>query len=62
LAAPDPVFTLIEMANLWAHRTYHAAEAPGTPKELRGFAPIGMLEYWNYGILGSKRHSAEGRE
>jgi len=20
--------------------------------ELRGFAPIGMLEYWNVGILG----------
>ncbi len=23
--------------------------------ELRGFAPIGMLEYWNYGIMGSGR-------
>jgi hypothetical protein len=22
-------------------------------KELRGFAPIGMLEYRNYGIMGS---------
>jgi len=21
--------------------------------ELRGFAPIGILEYWNYGIMGS---------
>jgi hypothetical protein len=20
-----------------------------------GFAPIGMLEYWNYGIMGSGR-------
>jgi hypothetical protein len=23
--------------------------------ELRGFAPIGMLEYWNYGIMGFER-------
>jgi hypothetical protein len=23
--------------------------------ELRGFAPIGMLEHWNYGIMGSGR-------
>ncbi len=23
--------------------------------ELRGFAPIGMLEYWNYGIMGFGR-------
>ncbi len=38
--------------------------------ELRGFAPtcreppgraIGMLEYWNDGILGLKQHSAKGR-
>jgi hypothetical protein len=21
--------------------------------ELRGFAPIGIMEYWNYGIMGS---------
>jgi hypothetical protein len=21
---------------------------------LRGFAPIGMLEYWNHGMMGSK--------
>jgi hypothetical protein len=29
--------------------------------ELRGFAPIGMLEYWNDGIMGLKQHSAKGR-
>jgi hypothetical protein len=23
-------------------------------RELRGFAPIGMLEYWNIGMMGSK--------
>jgi hypothetical protein len=23
--------------------------------ELRGFAPIGMLEYWNGGIMGLER-------
>jgi len=23
--------------------------------ELKGFAPIGMLEYWNYGIMGFGR-------
>jgi len=24
-------------------------------RELRGYAPIGMLEYWNAGIMGSVR-------
>jgi len=33
----------------------------GTKPELSGFATIGMLEYWNVGIMGSKRHSAKGR-
>jgi hypothetical protein len=29
--------------------------------ELRGFAPIGMLEYWNYGIMGFACREPQGR-
>ena len=32
----------------------HSAEQEGVVSELRGFAPIGILECWNTGMLGLK--------
>ena len=33
---------------------YRSSEQEGVESKLRGFAPIGILECWNNGILGLK--------
>jgi len=50
-----------EPVNVYVFPTKKEISNQSMDIELRGLAPIGVLEPWSIGVMGSKRHSAKGR-